>query len=61
MERECEELAEKAYPLGVPPEWKVTVRRTQKEDGRYLIYYSFEPAPEAPELEIQAEEKGTSA
>ncbi len=46
-----------ARPEEVPPEWKVTVRRTQKEDGRYLIYYEFEPGPTAPEVELQTEDE----
>jgi hypothetical protein len=45
---------------GAPPEWQVTVRRTRKEDGRYLIYYEFAPGPEAPQVELgpAAEEAG---
>lgn len=60
MSREQEETAQaETQPVAVPPEWKVTVRRIEKEDGRYLIYYEFEPSAEAPEIELQpqAEEK----
>ena len=41
------------YPGGVPPEWQVTIRRTLKEGGRYLIYYDFVPSPQAEEVELE--------
>jgi len=44
---------EEQYPGGVPPEWQVTIRRTLKEDGRYLIYYDFVPSPQAEEVELE--------
>ncbi len=52
-----QEPPEKEYPGGVPPEWQVTVRRIQKEDGRYLIYYEFAPSAAAPEVDLQPVEK----
>ncbi len=59
MTEEKREPAGEAYPGGVPPEWQVTVRRTVKEDGRYLIYYEFAPSPAAAETELQpAQETG---
>ncbi|MGQ9684065.1 MAG: hypothetical protein ACUVX9_16155 [Anaerolineae bacterium] len=40
-------------PEQAPPEWEVTVRRVTKDDGRYLIYYEFQPSALAPEIELQ--------
>lgn len=54
--REWEKTEVEEYPGGVPPEWHVTVRRTLKEDGRYLIYYEFTPSAEAAEVELQPQE-----
>jgi hypothetical protein len=53
-EGEREEWREEGeYPGGVPPEWQVTIRRTLKEDGRYLIYYDFVPSPKAEEVALE--------
>ncbi|MDI7276228.1 MAG: hypothetical protein QME94_09620 [Anaerolineae bacterium] len=52
MEKRPEAVQAEQYPGGVPPEWQVTVRRTLKEDGRYLIYYDFMPGPKAEEVEL---------
>ena len=58
MKRKETGLEPKEYPGGVPPTWQVTVRRTLKEDGRYLIYYDFAPSPTAEEVVIEREEEG---
>ncbi len=59
MPEEKQEPEAEEYPGGVPPEWQVTVRRVEKEDGRYLIYYDFAPSPSVPQTELQpAEESG---
>ncbi len=52
-EGEREGREEGGYPGGVPPEWQVTIRRTLKDDGRYLIYYDFVPSPQAQEVELE--------
>ncbi len=59
MERRNQGPPKDEYPGGVPPEWQVTVRRAEKEDGRYLIYYDFTPGPAVPEVELQPAEKAT--
>ena len=56
MEKQAQKPEEQPPEEAVPPEWQVTVRRITKEDGRYLIYYDFAPAPEAPEIEIEPAE-----
>lgn len=38
------------YPGGVPPTWRVTVRRTRAEGGRWLVYYDFTPSPDVREV-----------
>lgn len=53
MEDQAREPEAEERSKGVPPEWQVTVRRTLKEDGRYLIYYDFAPGTTAPEIELQ--------
>ncbi|MCL6431311.1 MAG: hypothetical protein K6V36_10725 [Anaerolineae bacterium] len=53
MSEKPEAREEVQYPGGVPPEWQVTIRRTLKEDGRYLIYYDFVPGPQAEEVELK--------
>lgn len=41
-----------AYPGGVPPTWRVEVRRTQAEGGRWLVYYDFTPSPDVSEVDL---------
>lgn len=38
------------YPGGVPPEWRATVRRVQRDGGSWLVYYDFVPNPDVPEV-----------
>jgi len=38
------------YPGGVPPTWRVTVRRAVREDGTVLVYLYFSPRPDVPEV-----------
>jgi len=37
------------YPGGVPPTWRVVVRRAVREDGSVLVYLCFSPSPDVPE------------
>jgi hypothetical protein len=53
LKPENEHPENEAYPHDVPPEWTVTRRCIEKEDGRYLIYYDFRPSAQAPEVELQ--------
>lgn len=56
-QQQCEKRAASAPAEKAPPEWQVAVRRITKDDGRYLIYYDFCPAPDTREDALQPAEE----